>query len=198
MKKKRTGRILAALALALSLICTLPLPALAAPPRLEEVEYRGNGIVEVEFLKKVSYKDAKVTVTGDDGKICRVSVTAKDKDDLTFKIRDYQEGASYTFTISGVRRKGTKKYGSVSGTVTIPAPPKTVSKKRAMAMALDHAQKTLGASAFREKEIEKDSLRGVPVWDIEFRGKIGGRWYEFDYEIERAGGKILRWKYERD
>ena len=168
MKKKRTGRILAALALALSLICTLPLPALAAPPRLEEVEYRGNGIVEVEFLKKVSYKDAKVTVTGDDGKICRVSVTAKDKDDLTFKIRDYQEGASYTFTISGVRRKGTKKYGS------------------------------LGASAFREKEIEKDSLRGVPVWDIEFRGKIGGRWYEFDYEIERAGGKILRWKYERD
>lgn len=198
MKKNKTVRILAALALALFIAGRAPLPAMAAPPRLEEVEYKGGGMVEVEFLKKVRYRNPRVTVKDAEGKTCRASITGKDRDDLTFKIKDYKEGASYTFTVSGVRKKGTKKYGSVSGTVTIPAPVRAVSKDRALSLALDHAEKTCRASAFRRKDTEKDRYRGIPSWSVEFRGKIGGRWYEFDYEISRKDGKILRWEYERD
>ena len=194
----KTNRIFkAAIALILILTFAAPsLPAMAKAPVLKKVEYDGNGKVDVDFASKVSYKKASVTVKDSTGKTYLAKILEKDRDDLDFKISGFQTGETYTFTISGVKVRGTTGYGSVTGTVKIPA--EKVKKKKAIAAATDHAAKNLGAVNIKNKEAEKDTYRGVSIWDIEFKGKIGRKWYEFEYKIDRATGKILRYKKERD
>ena len=99
-------------------------PAFAAP-KVRKAEYEGKGRVEVDFNSKVSYKNAKVTVKDNQGAGYRTTINEKDNDDLTFTIKKFKTGRTYTYTISGVKKSGEKSYGTVTGKVTIPAPTTT-------------------------------------------------------------------------
>lgn len=84
-------------------------------PSIESTEYEGRGRVEVDFRGRVQYKNAKVTVKDSSGKSYSASITSKDSDDLTFKVKSIKSDKKYTFKISGIRLKGTGSYTSVSG-----------------------------------------------------------------------------------
>jgi hypothetical protein len=192
--KKSAAAILAA-----ALLITTAASAFAAAPAIRKTEYEGKGRVDVDFTKKVAYKNAKVTVKDSEGTSYTATIIDKDNDDLDFKIKNYKEGKTYTFTISGVKVRGTKKYGKVSGQVEIPAPaPAKVAKADAIKKAVSHAKKKLNAANIRDKEAKKDTYKGTPVWEVEFEGKIDGKWYDFEYDIRRSDGKILDYEYEID
>lgn len=109
------------LSLVLALVLTLSLtaPALAASSLIKKVEYEGNGKVEVDFRSRVQYKNAKVTVKDSGGKSYSTRITEKDSDDLEFKVSGVQSGKTYTFTISGIRKRGASSYTKISGKFTV-------------------------------------------------------------------------------
>ena len=216
---KRTR--LVAIALCLVMIIGSAMPVFAAAPAKEKIEYEGKGLVEVEFYGKVAWKNPVVTVKDASGKTYKATIVKKDGDDITFKINGYKEGTKYNFTISGARKKGTKGYGKISGTVAIPKA-KTVAKKpapkkaaaktpakvtyiasaTAKNTAINAAVKNLGAqkASLKKFEVEKDTFRGKVVWEVSFEGKRSGKtgWFEFEYVIDATTGKILRTEVERD
>ena len=199
MKKLSRIRLPIVMLLIAIMILGSTVSVFASAPKIKKVEYEGKGKVEVDFAKKVSYKNVKVTVTDTQGNKYTATIVDKDKDDLTFKIKKYKTGRTYNFKITGVKVRGTSKYGTVKGTVTIPKPAATtVSKTKAISAAVEHAKTNLKATAIRKKEAEKDRYNGEASWDVEFEGKIGGKWYEFDYDISRSTGKILNFTYELD
>ena len=108
------------LVLALAMILSLSVNVFAAAPVVEKTEYEGRGYVEVEFTKKVQYKNVKVTVKNAAGKVMTAVITEKDSDDLTFRVSGVKPGAKYTYTISGVRAGRTGKYQSVTGSFKVP------------------------------------------------------------------------------
>lgn len=126
MKKNNRNtvrRMLAALLIMVWMVVTA-VPAFAAP-KIRKAEYEDNGRVEVDFNSRVSYQNVKVTVKDDKGAGYSTRINEKDNDDLTFTIRNFKTGRTYTYTISGVRKNGEKSYGKVTGKVTIPAPSTT-------------------------------------------------------------------------
>ncbi len=109
-------------------ICTLMImlwvtatavPAFASP-KIKEAEYEGNGRVEVDFRTKVKYKNVKVVVTDTKGNKYTTKINRKDNDDLTFTIKKFKKGLTYKYTIKGVKKRNEKKYGQVTGKITIP------------------------------------------------------------------------------
>lgn len=100
------------------------MPAFAAP-KIKKAEYEGKGRVEVDFNSKVRYKNVKVTVKDNKGASYSVKINEKDHNDLTFTIKKFKTGRTYTYTISGIRKSGEKSYGKVTGKVAIPAPTTT-------------------------------------------------------------------------
>lgn len=108
------------LVLALAMILSLSVNVFAAAPVVEKTEYEGRGYVEVEFTKKVQYKNVKVTVKNAAGKVMTAVITEKDDDDLTFRVSGVKPGAKYTYTISGVRAGRAGKYQSVTGSFKVP------------------------------------------------------------------------------
>lgn len=121
MKKNRLGR-LGRLAVVSALVVSLAVPsaAFAAAPKKDEVKYLGSGKVEVEFDEDVDYKNVKVVVKDAKGNKVKSSIYYKDDDELRFKANKYKAGATYSFTISGVREEYTSSYGKVSGKYTVP------------------------------------------------------------------------------
>lgn len=112
-----------------ALICTLmimlwitatAIPAMASP-KIKEAEYEGNGRVEVEFKNKVKYINVKVIVTDSTGKTYATKINKKDNDDLTFTIKNFKKGVTYTYKISGIKRRSEKHYHQVTGKIAIPA-----------------------------------------------------------------------------
>ncbi len=200
MTKKRLFTLPAAAILTFALLITTAASAFAAAPSIRKTDYEGRGRVDVDFNKDVKYnKSTKVTVKDSTGKAYTATIIDKDEDDLEFKIKNYKEGENYSFTISGVKIKGTSKYGKVSGTVAIPAAKKTtVSKSKAIAAAVAHAQNTLKVTNIRDKDAEKETYRGTASWEVEFEGKMNGKWYDFEYNVDRANGSILNFVYEID
>lgn len=118
MKKNRLGRLAVVSALVASL--AIPSAAFATAPQKEDVDYLGSGKVEVEFASDVDYKNAKVVVKDANGNKVSASIYYKDDDELRFKAAKYKAGATYSFTISGVREEYTSSYGKVSGKYTVP------------------------------------------------------------------------------
>lgn len=199
MMKARLLRLSTVAALMLTLLITSAASAFAASSNIEKIEYDGKGKVEVDFVKNVKYKNAKVTVKDTAGNKYAATILSKDSDDLDFRISKYKAGKTYKFTIKGIKVKGASKYGKVSGTVKIPAAANNaVTKKKAISLAVSHATNKLGASNFTDKQAEKDTYRGTASWEVEFDAKIGGKWYEFSYDINRSTGKIMHYEYERD
>ncbi len=104
-------------------------PAMAAAPQIEHVDYKGKGRVEVEFAKDVTYKQVKVTVKDQDGKSYKAIVQDKDSDDITFWIQNFACAKKYTYKIRGIKNKKEGSYANVSGSVRIPAA-KTIKIKK--------------------------------------------------------------------
>ena len=115
MKKRMISMVLA-----LAMILSLSVTVMAAAPVVEKTEYEGNGFVEVEFTRKVQYKNAKVTVKNAAGKKMTAIITEKDDDELTFHVKGLKSGAKYSYTISGVRAGRSGRYQSISGTFKVP------------------------------------------------------------------------------
>ena len=210
-----------AMVLCMVMIIGSAIPAFAAAPAKEAVEYEGKGNVEVEFMSKVAWKNPTVVVTDAAGKTYKATIVKKDNDDIMFKINGYKEGTKYNFTVSGVRKAGTSGYGKVSGTVTIPkakaqaakttkkpavvkpaATAKYIAANTAKTTAINAAVKNLKAqkATLRDFDVEKDRFRGKVVWEVSFEGKRTGKAgrYDFEYIIDATTGKILRTEVERD
>lgn len=143
--------------------CPGVLPAEAAAPKKDNAEYEGYGIVECEFAQEVQYKNPKVTVKDRAGKKYTAVITRKGSKEIKFKIRNYKKGTKYTFRIAGVRRKGTKVYGKVSGTVIIPD--HRFTEKQMKKIAVDDAVKQYG--------IKKSTIK---MQDLEF-GRDSISWF---------------------
>ena len=94
----------------------------SSSPKIEEVDYEGNGRVDVDFYGKVKYKNVKDTA----GKKYTAKVTAKDNDELDFKVSNIKAGKKYKFTISGIKKSSAKKYTSVKGSFKVPGVKKIV------------------------------------------------------------------------
>ena len=116
MKKRIVSMVLA-----LAMILSLSVNVFAAAPVIEDVEYEGRGLVEVEFKKDVRYKNVKVTVKNAAGTKMTAKIVDKDEDDLTFFVKNLKPGAKYTFTISGVRAGRTGSYQTVKGSFKVTA-----------------------------------------------------------------------------
>lgn len=117
MKKKLRG-FLCTLIIMMWITATA-IPAMASP-KIKEAEYDGKGRVEIDFNTKVKYKNAKVTVKDSNGVTYKTKINKKDNDDLTFTIKNYKKGLTYTYTITGIKKKSEKNYGQVTGKITIP------------------------------------------------------------------------------
>lgn len=168
-------------------------PAFAAVPDKDEVKYKGSGKVEVEFVQDVKYKNVKVKVKDSNGKAYKTSIVSKDEDDITFKIKDFKNNMKYKVSISGVKKQGTKKYGTFKCSVKIPKASKSISKKKAKSIALSDAVRDYGIkkSTARDFDIESGKYNGTKIWEVEFEAKKSGKWYDYEYKISKKSGKIL-------
>ena len=199
-KKKTMSAFISIICVTLTVLTSTS--AFATTPKKEDVEYKGSGKVEVEFIGNVSWKGTpKVTVKDTSGKTYKTSIISYDNDEIDFKIKSYKTGKKYNFIISKVRKKGTKKYGTVKGSVSIPKKvKKPISKAKAKSIALNHAAKTykINKSKIYDYGIEKDTYKGKAVWEIDFEAKKNGKKYSYEYKIQRSSGKILYYEQELD
>lgn len=99
----------------------LTVPALAAVPEIEHIEYEGNNFIEIDFRGDVSYDNPVVAVRDFSGTEYAVTVYERDDDDLTFRAENLVPGETYEITISGIRAGRSGEYGTVSGQITVPA-----------------------------------------------------------------------------
>lgn len=128
MKRRRSIRISIIFSMFVVLLLASHMTVLATTPRIDAIKHKGKGRIKVEFHGKVRYKHVKVTVKDNNGKKYKVKNVRKDSDDIRFTIVKYKKGKTYKITISGVKKKGTGKYGKVSGRCTITPIVKSVSR----------------------------------------------------------------------
>lgn len=99
----------------------LALPAFAAAPVVEQVKYRGSGIVEIEFTRDVSYENLTVTAADMFGAEANVTVLERDDDELDLRLENPQFEMQYTLTVSGVREGYGGSYETITADFTTPA-----------------------------------------------------------------------------
>lgn len=126
MKRRRSIRISIIFSMFVVLLLALHMTVLARTPRIDAIKHKGKGRIKVEFHGKVRYKNVKVTVKDSSGKKYKVKKIKKDSNEIRFTIVKYKERKTYKITISGVKKKGTGKYGKVSGRCTITPKVKSV------------------------------------------------------------------------
>ena len=87
-------------------------------PVIENVDYDAEDEqLEIEFMGRVEYKNARVAVKSAKGKKLVAEIDYKKSDEMEVYVEGIVLGEKYTVTVSGVRRKGsTGNYGSVSYT----------------------------------------------------------------------------------
>lgn len=200
MIRKRIVRGTVSLAVMLTMLLASQIGAMAASPTVEDVEHKGKGRVEVDFYGKVRYKNLKVSVKDTSGRKYRVTRVHRDDDDVKFTIRNYKAGKTYRITVKGVKMAGTNSFGKATAKLKIPkaAKGKAISARKAISKAKKHAKKKWGVTGIWDVDVDRDRYRGQPVWEVSFSGNINGQEYEFEYEIARKGGKILRREKELD
>ena len=197
---KKISSICLTLIVALSVMFAWQSPVNAKAPKVESVEYKGNGRVEMEFYGKVKYKNTKVTVRDTSGKKYGVKKIYRDNDEIKFTIKNYKKGKTYKFTVSGIKKKGTKGYGKRTRTVKIPKATTgaNISREKALQIAKKHAASSFKTTKFWDIDVDRDTYRGQSVWEVSFNAKSGNKVYEYDYDIAVKGGKILKYDRELD
>lgn len=109
--------------LALVVLLAVCTAAFAAAPTIKKTKYDGNGKVEIDFRTKVRYDQLSIEVRDLQGNLYSARVRDRDNDELEFVVAGYKAGETYTYTLSGVYRRGTQNTGeTVSGSFTIPLP----------------------------------------------------------------------------
>lgn len=84
---------------------------------IDEIDYDAyDKEVEFDFVTRVQWKNAKVTITDSTGKNYVTSVKDKDRDSIEVNVKGLKEGETYKYKISGIRKYGTKDYRTKSGT----------------------------------------------------------------------------------
>ncbi len=125
MIKERKGmRLLVAASMIATMAVTAFTPITASAdsikPRIDEVEYRGSGVVRVEWDDDVRYRNTSVTVKSG-GKNYSDRIVRKTEEHITFDIRNFKKGKTYTFYIKNVRDEDHYRYYTIKGKVRIPA-----------------------------------------------------------------------------
>ena len=132
MKRKYfSGKKLVALVCTLMMALQIGSVSVLAAPQIHKAKAEKGGKVEVDFRGKVQYQNPKVTVKDSNGKSYAVRITERDDDEMEFVIKNYKAGTKYTYQISGIRARGEKTYGKVSGTITTPKEAAGVAVKKA-------------------------------------------------------------------
>lgn len=86
-------------------------------PLIREIEYdRGDKELEIEFVKRVQYKNLKVTITDANGKTVSSKISEKNSRELELSVKNLTKGATYKVTISGIRPSGSENYLTITGT----------------------------------------------------------------------------------
>ena len=98
----------------------LSVPALAATPIIEKVNYEGNGFIEIDFQYDVQYLQPAVTVKDFTGTEYATIIYERDDDDLTFRAEGLVSGESYEITVSGIRYGYSGAYEAISDVFTLP------------------------------------------------------------------------------
>lgn len=172
--------------------------ASASVPAILRAKHEGKGKIEVDFRQRVNYRNLKVTVKDMSGKQYSVKVVDRDNNDIDFRIGNYKRGKTYKFVISGIRKVGTSRYGSVSGRVKIAAASSQITKTKALQIAKSHAKSRWGAASYYDVDVERDTYAGKGVWEVSFESRSGNRLYDYEYQITRISGKILHIERELD
>lgn len=71
--------------------------------------------VSFDFNGPVRYKNAKVRITDSKGRNYARYIIEKDSDDMDVKVNKLVYGKTYNYTISGVKKAGTKSFTTVKG-----------------------------------------------------------------------------------
>ena len=83
---------------------------------LKEIEYDAQDKeVEIEFDCRVDWKNPKVTITRGSKDYVR-TIEDKDKDGIEVNVKKLKSGKVYHYTITGISKKGSGKWTTVSGT----------------------------------------------------------------------------------
>ena len=83
---------------------------------VKEIEYdKKDKEVEFSFEKKVKWKSPKVSITDGSKEYVR-SIKDRDNDEIEVSVKKLKKGKVYQYTISGIKKKGDKKYTTISGT----------------------------------------------------------------------------------
>ena len=195
MKKRMMAMVLAAVLLMLSAV-----PALATAPKVKEADYEGNGVVEVEFTRKVTWKNAKVVVKDASGAKLATKITQKDDDDIRFKVTGVKAGGKYTYTVSGVRVGKSGSYGKVTGSFRVPTDKPSIKKvkydKADRELEVEFATKVqfkglkvtvkdADGKALTVKKIEK----GTDDLELKVSGMVKGQKYTVTVSGVRVKGK---------
>jgi len=94
--------------------------AVAETPVISKIEYEGNGFIEIDFKKDVSYQNLSIQVLDASGREYLVEVYERDEDDLSFRADGLQPGMGYEIIVSGVLSGREGNYESVSAEITVP------------------------------------------------------------------------------
>ena len=85
---------------------------------IKEIKYDpGDGEVDFEFFERVEFKNPKVTVTSG-GKNYVTKIKEKQSREIEVLVKKLVKGKTYNDKITGIRKKGTKKYVTIKGTFT--------------------------------------------------------------------------------
>lgn len=90
--------------------------------RIEEVEYKGNGVVKVDFDDDVRYSNNFKLIVKSGGRTYGTTIYVKSDDDLKFKIKNYSAGKKYSITVKGVADEDSyaPQYKTLKSSIKIP------------------------------------------------------------------------------
>ncbi len=74
--------------------------------------------VEFEFAKKVQYKSVKVRITEGKKNYVR-NISEKDRSELEVKMKKLTKGKIYQYSIRGIKKKGSGKFGTITGSFRV-------------------------------------------------------------------------------
>ncbi len=76
--------------------------------------------VEIEFLEEVEWKNAGIEIRKDNKGTSLVrKIASKEDDEIKASVKKLEKGETYWWRISGIRKKGTGAYGTISGRFTV-------------------------------------------------------------------------------
>ena len=154
-------------------------------PKIEDIDYEGSGVVDVEFVGDVKYRNVKVTVKDNKGKKYKAKILKRDEDDLKFKIKKYKTNRTYTFKIKGVKNWNAGQYRTAKGKVKIKKSTGKIGIAKAKKIALKNAGLTASQVRFIKAKLDYDD--GRYIYDVEFyKGGV-----EYDYEIHAKTSRSL-------